>query len=268
VAHAQIDDKLDTINKDLMELSMIESRHSRVKNIQVALMSDSEDIKKLNYYIFSEVSDVDYYTIDNVDESDIDIFDHMDIIVFNKEDEKQKDILLHNIKAKGLDTKFFLITNKNYLRQKDILQEHINGVDKLLKLDFFLEDYILSMEKYLCTNFYSKRILDLEDEKDILIEDKKVFDKKVDNLISKKIFFSLLTYGYESEIDIEKYNIRKIVRECDMICIDQKSKEIIFLLQNVIPEFGLQLIQTRINNFSISLVPKSTNSAFELIYES
>jgi hypothetical protein len=269
VAHGEIDTQnLDFMSNDLIELSLLDDKYSQVKNIQVALMSDCENIKKLNYYIFSDVKDVDYYTIDSIDEKDISMLDSMDIIVFNKEDEQLKQMLLHNIKAKNLQTKFFLITNKNYLRQKDILKEHIDGVDKLLKMEFFLEDYILSVEKYLHSNFYSKRIFNLEDENEIVLKDKTVFDKKIEDFISKKIFFSLFNYTYSSEIDINSYNIRKIVRESDYILVNEESKEITFLLINVIPEYGCELIKTRINNFSITLQENHKLSAFDLIYES
>jgi len=254
--------------ESLVELSLINDRHNIIKNIQIALISSNEEIKKLNYYLFSNVNDVDYYTIDDsLTEDRLDELDDMDIIIFNKEDDKLKNMLLHNIKAKNLKTKFFVISNKNYLRQKDILKEHINGVDKLLKMDFFLEDYILSMEKYLYSNFYSKRLLSHEDAKDVLLTSKKKFDKKVNKLLDEKIFFSIFNYKYSSEMDINKYNIRKIVRECDLICIDEKNQELTFLLLNVIPAFGLELIKKRINNFSITLKENYTQSAFDIIYE-
>ncbi len=268
MAHGQIDaENLELDEDTLAKLSILEEGHTLVKNIQVALFSEMEDIKKLNYYLFSNVNDIDYYTIDSLSEDELPIVDMMDIIIFNKDDDTQKEMLLHNIKAKNLSTKFFIITNKSYLRQKDVLREHVNGVDKLMKMDFFLEDYILSMEKYLRSNFYSKRLLALDDEKDVLIKNKKMFKQKIDLLLKKKIFFSLFNYKYDAEIDISSYNIRKIVRECDLIFIDQKNQEMTFLLLNVIPEFGSQLIKKRINNFSISLNEKSTTSAFDLIYE-
>ncbi len=268
MAQTQIDKKNLKLGDDtLLELSLLDKQHRFTTNIQVALFSDLEDIKKLNYYLFADVKDIDYYTIDNLSESDIDDVDEMDIIVFNKDDEKLKELLLHNIKAKNLSTKFFVITNKSYLRQKDILREHIDGVDKLLKMDFFLEDYILSMEKYLRSNFYSKRLLAHEDEKDIIITDKKLFEEKKTILLAKKIFFSLFTYDFDSEIDINSYNIKKIVRECDLILVDKKRKKITFLLLNVIPEFGSELIKKRINNFSITLKERSKISSFDLIYE-
>ncbi len=269
MAHGQIEREYFELDEDnLVELSLLNDRISTAKNIQVALMSDNEDIKKLNYYLFSEVSGIDFLNIDGLTEDEVSNMDEMDIIIFNKEDDTLKEILLHNIKAKNLKTKFFVISNKSYLRQKDVLREHINGVDKLLKLDFFLEDYILSMEKFLHTNFYSKRLLSYEDAKDVMIEDQKVFESKVDELIKDKIFFSLFTYKYSAEMEIESYNIRKIVRECDLILVNSERKELTFLLLNVIPEFGSELIKKRINNFSITLQESRKISAFDLVYES
>jgi len=68
-------------------------------------------------------------------------------------------------------------------------------------------------------------------------------------------------------MDIHSYNIRKIVRECDLILVDEKKQEIKFLILNVIPAFGSELIKKRINNFSITLTEKDKLSSFDIIYE-
>ena len=269
MAHGEIEsENFELDDKSLVELSILNDRISTAKNIQIALLSDNEEIKKLNYYLFSSVAGIDFLNIDDLTEDEVENLDDIDIIIFNQENETLKNILLHNIKAKNLKTKFFVISNKSYLRQKDVLREHINGVDKLLKLDFFLEDYILSMEKFLHTNFYSKRLLAHEDAKDVMMYDKKLFESKVEELINDKIFFSLFTYTYSAEMEIESYNIRKIVRECDLILVDNERKELTFLLLNVNPEFGSELIKKRMNNFSITLKERQKISAFEIIYES
>ncbi len=250
----------------LVNLSLFEQENKKIHNIKIALVTDSEDLKKLNYYLLKDVADVDFFTMDD-DKIDLDLIEDMDIVIFSKNDDVQKHQILELIKAKNLNTKFMMISDKPYLRQKDILQEHINGVDKLMKMDFFLEEYILSVEKYLHSNFYSKRVLDIEDLPDVLIHDKRVFKQRVDDLMHRKIYFSLLTYRYQSEIDIDEYNIRKIVREHDMILIDKAQQKITFLLMNVIPEYGAQIIKKRIDNFSITLVPEKACNAFDLIFE-
>lgn len=251
----------------LINLSLYE-RGTSAPMIKIALITDDNDLRKLNYYLLKEVSDIDYYTIDDPDESDLEMIDEMDIVIFSKEDTQLKERILERIKAKNLKTKFFMISKKPYLRQKDILQEHINGVDKLMKMDFFLEDYILSMEKYLRANFYSKRFLALEEYPDVVLHDKKRFFDRVASLIEKKIFFSLFRYRYQSEIDIDDYNIKKIVRDHDNILIDRENREIYFLLLNVVPEFGTQIIKKRIKNFSITLSLIEARSAFDLVFQS
>jgi hypothetical protein len=251
----------------LINLSLYDKELNGATNIKIALITDNNDLRKLNYYLLKEVSDIDYYTIDDLNPDNLDMIDDMDIIIYNKEEQELKEEILHRIKAKKLKTKFFMISNKPYLRQKDILTEHINGVDKLMKMDFFLEDYILSMEKYLHSNFYSKRLLALEDSPEVVLHDKKVFYKRVDDLIEKKIFFSIFRYKYQSEIDIDDYNIKKIVREHDNILIDKQKNEILFLLLNVVPEFGAQLIKKRIDNFSIYLTPVESLNAFDLVFD-
>ncbi len=251
----------------LINLSLYDHEVSRALNIKIALITDNNDLRKLNYYLLRDVSDIDYYTIDNLEDDELDMIEDMDIVIYNMDDTTLKDKILHHIKAKQLKTNFFMISNKPYLRQKDILQEHINGVDKLMKMDFFLEDYILSMEKYLRSNFYSKRLLALEDMPDVVLHESKKFYDRVNSLIDKKIFFSLFRYSYQSEIDIYDYNIKKIVREHDNILIDRKNKELVFVLLNVLPDFGAEIIKKRIDNFSIFLTPLEQRSAFDLVFD-
>jgi hypothetical protein len=123
------------------------------------------------------------------------------------------------------------------------------------------------MEKFLRSNFYSKRLLIREDAKDVMTKNKKTFEKTVEDLLTQKIFFSIFSYTYSAEMDIHSYNIRKIVRECDLILVDEKKEEVTFLLLNIIPEFGSELIKKRINNFSITLTETSKRSSFDIIYE-
>ena len=258
---------IDFDNDLLINLSLYDRELNSAPNIKIALITDNNDLRKLNYYLLKEVSDIDYYTIDNPDDDVLAILADMDIIIYSMKEHTFKEKILLEIKAKKLNTKFFMISDKPYLRQKDILREHVNGVDKLMKMDFFLEDYILSIEKYLHSNFYSKRVLSLEDMPEVVLHEKETFEGRIHELIERKIFFSLFRYKFQSEIDIDDYNIKKIVREHDNILIDKEQKEITFLLLNVVPEFGAQLIKKRIDNFSIYLSPIESLNAFDLIFD-
>lgn len=265
-ANSEVMNRIDFDEDTLINLSLFDKNRTPVQNIKIALITDNNDLRKLNYYLLKDVNDVDYFTFDDGN-VDMDLIEEMDIIIYSKEDDTIKNEILHHIKAKNLKTKFMMISDKPYLRQKDILQEHINGVDKLMKMDFFLEDYILSIEKYLHTNFYSKRVLDLPDLEEVITHDKKVLKKRINDLIQRKIYFSLFRYNYHSEIDIDEYNLKKTVREHDTIYIDKENGQILFLLMNVIPEFGEQIIRKRINNFSITLTPEAACNVFDIVFE-
>ena len=58
--------------------------HDSNAKIQVMLMSEDDEQKKLHYYIFSSSADVDYYTIDILPEDEMSILTDMDIIIYNK----------------------------------------------------------------------------------------------------------------------------------------------------------------------------------------
>ncbi len=235
--------------------------------VQIMLMSDNDELKKLTYYLFSSVEDVDFYMIDAFKHDDLTMLEEMDIVIFNKDDVALKDMLLQTIKIEELPIKFFEISTAEYLRQKDLLVAHTSGVDKLFKRDFLMEDFVISTEMFLRNNFYSKRLFDLYDQDDILYHKKEELQKKVDLLLERKVFFSLLTYEYEAELDLDEYNIRKIVREYDNIFINKDEKTISFLILNTVPEFSKELIQRRIDNFSINLIEKRVVCAFDLVFE-
>ena len=235
--------------------------------IQVMLVSESDELKKLHYYIFSSVKDVDYYTIDILPQDEMDILHDMDIIIYNKKENTLKKEILTRIKKMKLKTKFFEISTHPYLRQKDLLTANLDGVDKLFKQDFLMEDFIMSIEMNLKSSFYSRRLLAMEENETILISSKEYFNYKIETLLENKIFFSLLTYSYDSDVDIQSYNIQKIVREYDNIFVNKRKKEIHFIILNTLPLFANAMIKERIGNFSISLESKSSKSSFDLIFD-
>ncbi len=235
--------------------------------IQIMLMSNNDELKKLTYYLFSSVEDVDFYMLDDFKNDDLSMLKDMDIVIFNTDDMALKDMLLQTIKIEELPIKFFEISTASYLRQKDLLLAHTSGVDKLFKRDFLMEDFVISIEMFLRNNFYSKRVFDLYDQDDVLYHKKEDLEKKVDLLLERKVFFSLLSYEYEAELDLCDYNIRKIVREYDNIFINEDEKTISFLILNTVPEFSKELIQRRIENFSINLTEKRVVCAFDLVFE-
>ncbi|HIP46306.1 MAG TPA: hypothetical protein EYG95_01970 [Campylobacterales bacterium] len=130
-----------------------------------------------------------------------------------------------------------------------------------------MEDFVISIEMYLKNNFYSKRLLALNDNNEIVLNNKDIFEAKIAQLLEKKIYFSLFTYHYDADADIGTYNIQKIVREYDNIFINKRKNEINFLILNTVPDFGKELIQKRIQNFSINLEIKSVQSAFDLVFD-
>jgi hypothetical protein len=257
------------VDKNIIdELIVLEKANNKKdKNMQLMLMSDSDEIKKLHYFIFSSAIDVDYYTIDELEPEDISIIYDMDIIIFNKKDENLKESILQIIEAQKLDLKFFEISDSEYLRQKDHLIAHNSGIHKLFNRDFMLEEFVINIEIYLKSNFYTKRLLDLKEHDEIMIDSEKLFKNRIHTLLEKKIFFSLLKYSFEADTDIKSYNLRKIVRENDTIYYDEKNSMLHFLILNTIPSFGKSMINERMKNFSITLESTKAISAFELVFE-
>ncbi len=237
------------------------------KSIQLMLISDKEEMKKLHYYIFASASDVDYYTVENLSSEDISIIYDMDIIIYNKRDDELKEIILQVIEAQKLDLKFFEISNREYLRQKDLLIAHNSGIDKLFEKEFMIEEFVMNIEMFLKTNFYTKRLLSLKESEDVMIDSRGLFESRVQELLEKKIFFSLIKYEFDSDGDISSYNLKKIVREHDTIYYDNEKKRLHFLILNTVPSFGKKIINKRMRDFSIYIENIDALSSFELVYE-
>lgn len=247
----------------LVELALYDS--SQMDDLNIVLLSDNDDFKKLNYFIFSNVDGINYSTMDTPYDKDLSILSEMDMIIFYKNDQDLEEMILKNIHKKRLNTKFFhVIDNKNY-RKVDLLNEYLIGVNKIIKIDTELEEYIFEIQKELRRDFYSKRLQSLKEIG--LLSKKEDFEKRVNELIEKRVFFTKLRYHYDSDLDIFKYNIRKIVRKKDTIYIDKDKNEIFFLLLNIMPKKASQIIRDRIKNFSIRISEISQKSVFDLIFE-
>ena len=246
----------------LVELTLCDDGYN--KELNVVLISDSEDFKKLNYFIFSNIEGINYITMDAPYDKDLSILSEMDMIIFQKNDTKLEKLLLSNIQTKALKTKFMhIVDNKNY-RRVDFLNEYILGVSKIIKIDDELEEYIFEIQKELKRNFYSKRLDAIEEN--TILKTSKDFEKRVNTLINKRVFFTKLRFKYDSDMDIFSYNLKKIIRKRDTIYIDKDSHEIYFLLLDVMPEKASQIIRQRIGSFSIRVHEISQKNVFDLIF--
>ncbi len=260
--------KIDESKNILDELVILEKiKQKRTRNIQLMLLSDSEEIKKLHYYIFSSADDVDYYTPEDLSAEDLSLVYDMDIVINQKKDPQIREPILNLIQSHKLDLKFFEISDQKYLRQKDHLMAHNSGIHKLFEKEFMIEEYMMSIEMFLKSNFYTKRLLSLKENTERIINSSDLFENRIKELLEKRIYFSLIKYHYESDLPIESYNIQKIVREYDTIYYDSKKGIVHFLILNTTPTLGRRLIEDRMRHFSIYLEPITALSAFELVFE-
>ncbi len=254
-----------SVDQYAFEESLVSS--VEVPKIEIVLISDNQELKKLFYFVLSTSSDVNYYTFNEINDDELALLCEMDIVIFNKNDEKLKETVKSLIQNNHLPITFFEITNQKHIRQRDILKAHNSGVDRLFKQNFQFEEFMIAIEMHLRTNFYTKRLLEIPSQKSILIKDRKKFEDRVTYLLENRVFFSLIKYNYKSDIEIDKYNLSKILREDDTILLDIESQKIEFLLLNITPNFAKELIHKRMRNFSISLEEIEAYSAFEIVYE-
>jgi len=247
----------------LIELSLLDEGID--KEINIVLLSDNDDMKKLNYFIFNAVEGINYYTMDDPYDKDLSILSQMDIVLYNKNDKELESHILENIINKRLNCKFIHIVDNVSFRKIDFLEEYLQGVSKVIKIDAELEEYIFEIQRELLNGFYSKRLQKIPPVKEMIF-DKKKYEKRVDELIKNRVCFTSLRYTYESDMDISKYNLKKIVREKDVIYVDKQRSEIFFLLIDVMPTTANNIIKSRIKNFSIRLSEVSNKSVFDIVF--
>jgi len=246
----------------LIELSLLEANSDR--EINVVLLSDNDDLKKLNYFIFNGVEGINYYTMDDPYDKDLSILSQMDLILYNKSDKELEEVILENILNKHLHCKFIHIVDSHNYRKIDFLEEYLHGVSKVIKLDSELEEYIFEIQKELLDGFYSKRLQNIKPI-DTLYNLHR-FERRIDELIKNRVCFTKLRYTYECDMDITKYNLKKIIRDKDTIYIDKQKSEIYFLLIDVLPKTANNIIKSRIKNFSIRLSEVSHESVFDIVF--
>ena len=246
----------------LVDLSLYEEDF---RELNVVLLSDSDEFKKLNYFIFSGVEGINYITMDAPYDKDLSILSEMDMIIFHKRDKKLEELILENALKKNLSTKFIhVVDNKSY-RKVDFLNEYLLGVSKIIKIDTELEEYVFEIQKELRKNFYSSRLEKLREKK--LLTKKEEFENRINELINTRVFFTKLRYKFDSDMDIYNYNIQKIIRKRDTIYIDKDSSELYFLLLDVMPKKASEIIKDRIKNFSIRVNEVSQKNVFDLIFD-
>ena len=255
VTHSRVEDIL-------VELSLLNDFEQRELN--VALLSDSDDLKKLNYFIFNSVENINYHTIDTPYDNDLSILSQMDIVIFNKEDKNLENLILENIANKHLHCKFFCLVDEKSYRKVDFLNEYLHGVSKVIRVENELEEYIFEIQRELRCNFYSQRLRKIEAVDTLFQRDD--FESRIKNLIDERVCFTKLRYTYDSDLDIAKYNLRKILRDKDTIYIDRQKSEIYFLLLDVMPSKADSIIKSRVKNFSIRLSEISHESVFDIVF--
>ena len=247
----------------LIELSLCDKDNLKEQNI--ALLSDSEEFKKLNYFIFRDVEGINYMTIDTPYDKDLSILSEMDLIIFNKKDEDLENLILKNIHKKHLRSRFIHVVEDKGYRKVDFLNEYLAGVSKILKIDSELEEYIFEIQKELRNNFYSKRLLNINTLP--ILTKKEDFEFRINELIKNRIFFTKLRFKYDSDMDILEYNIKKTIRKRDTIYVDKNLHELYFVLLDVMPKKAGDIVKERIKNFSIRVNEVSHKNVFDLIFD-
>ncbi len=244
----------------LIQLSLL----SYDEDINVVLLSDSDEMKKLNYYIFDGVEGINYYTMDAPYDRDLSILSTMNFVLYNKDDKELEKIILENIEKKHIKSKFIYIVDKKRYKQLNLLEEYANGVDNIVIIDSQIQEYIYEIQRELRNNFYIKRLKKIKEQK--ILKNIEELEERINELIKNRIFFTKLRYKYESDMNPYKFNLDQMIRKKDSIYIDKIKKEIYFLLLNILPAKAHSIITKRVKNFPIKLKQIAQKNVFDLIY--
>jgi len=196
------------------------------KTTSVLLISDNKELIELHRYIFGhEEFDID--TATGMTETINKILNSPDLIIYNPKEMKLDLSVCDTIKQQKIHSKLIYISNAEYVRMEDKMKAIESGCYEMFPITFVLGEYILEIEKTLGNNFYTAILNKLSRNK--TVNNKKHFCEIVESLYDEKIFFTILKF----KSDVKPEEIRKKLRDTDIIYHDRNSDEYILCLINI-----------------------------------
>ncbi len=256
------------VHKD--NLGNCQSRMLKCKkeDANIVLFSDKNEIIELHKYIFKKDTHIHFNHITELAENQV-LVEEADIIIFNLHNIPFKDILLNLIKKRKLRTKFLFLSNDAVIRKRDKVHKIEKGISQVFEKNFDLSEYIYTIEKIIGRNFYTT-ILDKVNilPRNHYFKDEEILKDTVYNFLNYHIYFSMVAIEYSGVKPITLDMIENSIRDLDLVYHNEKNKNLIFLLVDILPHRALSLISQRLDDRGVEIVSKqafNVNECFSML---
>jgi hypothetical protein len=231
------------------------------EDTNIVLFSDKNEIVGFHKYIFKKDSHIHFTHVEDLDENQL-LVEEADIIIFNLYNIPFKDKLLNLIKKRKLRTKFLYLSSDNVIRKRDKVRKIEKGISQVFEKNFDLLEYIYTIEKIIGRDFYTTIL----DRVNVLphnhyLKDEDILKDSVYNFLNYHIYFSMVAIEYSGESSITLDVIENSVRDLDLVYHNEKNRNLIFLLVDILPKHALSLIMGRLNDRGVEVI---TNQAFDV----
>ena len=229
---------------------------SKKEDANIVLFSDKNEIVEFHKYIFKKDTHIHFNHVKELDENQI-LIEEADIIVFNLHNVPFKDKLLTLIKKRKLRTKFLFLSDDDIIRKRDKVRKIEKGISQVFEKNFDLSEYIYTIEKIIGRNFYTTIL----DKVNILphnhyLKDEEILKDTVYSFLNYHIYFSMVAVEYKSVDPIIFDVIENSIRDLDLVYHNEQSKNLIFLLVDILPQRALFLINQRLKDRGIRVMTK------------
>ena len=234
---------------------------SKKEDANIVLFSDKNEIIALHKYIFKKDTHIHFNHIVELDENQA-LVEEADIIIFNLHNIPFKDKILSLIKKRKLRTKFIFLSDDSVIRKRDKVRKIEKGITQVFEKNFDLSEYIYTIEKIIGRDFYTT-ILDKVSilPRNHYLAEEEILKDTVYSFLNYHIYFSMVAVEYSSEKPISLETIENCIRDLDLVYHNEKNKNLIFLLIDILPQRALSLITDRLQNRKIEV---ASTQAFDV----
>ena len=233
--HSKFSFELNATTKqfDLSPKKQSEQNDQETKASRIVLASESSELAGVVKYLFEGNAFKLSQTDSSLTKMISVINDEPQLIIFNPSDHQSiTEIKKISKLVKNSNINVLFISPRPILRRQDKAEILQSGFCDVQEKYFYIEDFILSIERALGQPFYNTEMQKIPN-KTYVIYDKKTFRKFIVAFLCKNLFFTVFKFKYESALSEEDVK-KNLGRAFDVAFIDRDQKLIYLFLVNTV----------------------------------
>ncbi len=239
----------DVVPNNDGECDLTMKTHNRLLQkgyVSILLISDQPSVKRMHKYILEGEPDIRFKTLSlaQLQSGDEAIDPQTDLIIYNDSIKLLDAEMTAELKKIAPDAQIFWLTGRKSIRKSDITKSKEIGIEMLFPKTFDIREYMHAIEHAVQKQFYSHKLDNLSYLNDTQIVNIQDLPKRLSELQSKRILFSVVTVNASH---IHEENIPSLIRKEDFVFIDAEHDVVLFVLVNLPEEHARQIIAHRVN---------------------